>query len=128
MMNKEIESIVQEIDARFRSGNSIAVERAHITAAQWDQLKAALPAAGGEWVIGSPAVPGIYRVRGWHVGEPDGTAVVEVVDLDGVLWCNLHCENSERDVEGEWDTVADFNQRFEWQLLSTLPPPPARGA
>ena len=33
------------IDARFRSGNSVPVERAHITADEWTVLRAALEAA-----------------------------------------------------------------------------------
>jgi len=32
----------EAIDARFRSGNSVPVERAHITAAEWETIKAAL--------------------------------------------------------------------------------------
>ena len=85
-----------------------------------DQLEAALNRAATEmatWIVGSPTVAGVYRVRGFHVGHPQDTAVVEVVEFDGRLMCNLHCDNSQNDIDGYWDDVANFNKKFEWQRI-----------
>ena len=37
-------SVLSDIEARFRSGNSVSVERIHITAAEWAELKPAIDA------------------------------------------------------------------------------------
>lgn len=38
-------SLLDKIDARFRSGNSVPVERTNITASEWAELRATLEAA-----------------------------------------------------------------------------------
>lgn len=37
--------LVREIDPKFRSGNAVPVERASITAEEWNRIRAALEAA-----------------------------------------------------------------------------------
>lgn len=44
-MTKSIKDLADEINARFRSGNSVPVERAYITADEWKEVQAAI---GGE--------------------------------------------------------------------------------
>lgn len=40
--NEELQRIVDTMDARFRSGNSIPVKRAHIGPEEWEIIKKAL--------------------------------------------------------------------------------------
>lgn len=53
------QAVLSRIDARFRSGNSVPVERANITASEWGELRAALEAAeaarvGSVTLVGEP--------------------------------------------------------------------------
>jgi hypothetical protein len=41
-MNRQLAEIIKAIDARFVSGNSVPVERAHIKRDEWIELHAAL--------------------------------------------------------------------------------------
>lgn len=33
-------NLIEQIDLRFRSGNSIPIERAHVTAEEWTEIRA----------------------------------------------------------------------------------------
>lgn len=78
------------------------------------------PSQVTDWQTGSPNVPGVYEVRGWHFMHPDDTAVVEVIELDGVLWCNLHVETTQRDIRGNWDHLDAFSPHFEWRRIGCV--------
>lgn len=74
------------------------------------------------WTQSKPTEEGIYKVRGWRIGAPFMTAVVEVMkDESGHLVCNLHEANSDQDTE-EWDRLAVFSDDFEWQGPFMLQP------
>lgn len=101
---------------------------------QWDYYRLALAEAiralrqGGGWTRTKPTEQGIYRVRGWNIGSEADVAVVSVIEYDDALVCNLHERNSDTEYE-EWDDLARFSDRFEWQRVADLcaaPPSPAK--
>lgn len=116
----EIHSWITQVTA---NGATSGAATARITKL-FDGLREAASAlrSSGEagWIKGHPTEPGIYRVRGFHVGFPDDFAVVEVVRDNAELVCNIHCENSNRDL-GDWSLVASCNAEFEWQRVDLHP-------
>lgn len=79
------------------------------------------------WTKVRPTVAGVYRVRGWHIGHPDDAAVVEIVDTDRGLMCNMHCYNTERDIAGQWGHLSSCSSRFEWSRIDATTPQPGDG-
>jgi hypothetical protein len=63
-----------------------------------------------------PVIPGIYKVRGFWIGKPESTAVVNVVSHAGELRSNLNLCTSDIDHAG-WLPIAEHCDRFEWMLV-----------
>jgi hypothetical protein len=42
MSQTELQKIIEAIDKRFVSGNTVPVERAHVRANEWEEIKLAL--------------------------------------------------------------------------------------
>lgn len=75
-----------------------------------NQVGAGAPAA---WTKTKPAAPGAYWIRGEGEGMLDRTALVEVVNFEGELWCNLHMRNTDHEF-GYGYTVEQLDEAFEW--------------
>ena len=75
-----------------------------------NQVGAGAPAA---WTRTKPAVPGAYWIRGEGEGMLARTVLVEVVNFEGELWCNLHMRNTDSEF-GYGYTVAQLDEAFEW--------------
>lgn len=88
-----------------------------------NQVGAGAPAA---WTRAKPTAHGAYWIRGEGEGMLARTALVEVVNFEGELWCNLHMRNTDPEF-GYGYTVAQLDEAFEW--LGPLSPaaPAAQG-
>lgn len=75
-----------------------------------NQVGAGAPAA---WTKAKPTAPGAYWIRGEGEGMLARTALVEVVNFEGELWCNLHMRNTDPEF-GYGYTVAQLDEAFEW--------------
>lgn len=75
-----------------------------------NQVGAGAPAA---WTRTKPTAPGAYWIRGEGEGMLARTALVEVVNFEGELWCNLHMRNTDPEF-GYGYTVAQLDEAFEW--------------
>jgi hypothetical protein len=45
MANHDQQKMIDAIDARFVSGNSVPIERTHITSSEWDRMRPAVQKA-----------------------------------------------------------------------------------
>lgn len=76
-----INDLINQIALRFKSGNSIPIERAHITAAEWDELSAALRATGeGEWLDDAACLAVIRAVMNDPFYGTEGSASPERIE------------------------------------------------
>lgn len=71
----------------------------------------------GIWKKVRPESPGIYKVRGFHLGRPEAYAVVEVRIVDDELRSNLHERNSDHKTE-DWSAISNHSENFEWLKLA----------
>lgn len=74
--------------------------------------------ASDGWTHEKPKVPGAYWVRG-NLLQAD--ALVQVKEVSGVLWCNLHTSTSEQNFDF---TIRQLSDDFEW-LGPLMPQEPA---
>lgn len=76
------QAIRDRIDARFRSGNSVPVERANITASEWAELRAALEAAEAAREPADYPNPGAHTPLRPAVTEQEPAAHGEMTPAD----------------------------------------------
>ena len=78
----------------------------------YEAMAAAAPAAPAEqaWSVVKPVSPGAYWIRGNGL---DQDALVQVIDDDGELRCNLHQRTTETDF-GYGYALDDLSDKFEW--------------